>query len=412
MLRAVIDQSPELNPIGEALAQSVSPSPSLDQAGEADPAQEIFLTPRVLDHRAFEEYTKGLRAAIEESSQENRSLRGTADELRGVHEQTKKTAKELQRSLELAARAMGSLEEKIRRAQEPVARPEVAPLVRSLLDTELSARGADVSRRAAELTKALPHLQELARRAEASKPPSAEEIRSIVGECVEQALNARLASLQPAQATPPSEEILSQAGALLKELAEAKRQAEQTHERLAAAIRAQIHSGRHAGEQIQSLERTFAQARQSAQEAQQNAAALARMLTTLRDDLAALEPRQARLREEIGQGRRELESLAQRCEQILPGLDETIAGHVQRLDEATLRSAALENAVNVNLASIGKGEAAPPVTALAGVDPAVLGHLEHMGGWLGQLIASAQETGQGLEQLLMALEQRSRPASS
>ena len=89
--------------------------PPLPQASET--IEEVFLTPRVLDGRAFEDYSASLTRLIKDASAEGQTLSRTAADVRVLKEQLGEAAGEAQRRLDTATLAhLADMRERITRA--------------------------------------------------------------------------------------------------------------------------------------------------------------------------------------------------------------------------------------------------------------------------------------------------------
>ncbi|MCA9287221.1 MAG: hypothetical protein KDA05_01470 [Phycisphaerales bacterium] len=82
--------------------------PPLPQASET--IEEVFLTPRVLDGRAFEDYSASLTRLIKDASAEGQTLSRTAADVRVLKEQLGEAAGEAQRRLDTAMKVVAALE--------------------------------------------------------------------------------------------------------------------------------------------------------------------------------------------------------------------------------------------------------------------------------------------------------------
>jgi hypothetical protein len=83
--------------------------------------QDVFLTPRVLDRRAFEDYAESLKALIRDASGESHTLSQTAADVRVLREQLASAAADAQKRLDAATRAIAAVEQRAAdvRAGEP-----------------------------------------------------------------------------------------------------------------------------------------------------------------------------------------------------------------------------------------------------------------------------------------------------
>lgn len=73
-------------------------------------AEEVFISPRVLDGRAFEEYSNTLRSLIEDAESRCEALRRAAGEVRGLGQGLRDATQELGKRLEEGVRCVSTLE--------------------------------------------------------------------------------------------------------------------------------------------------------------------------------------------------------------------------------------------------------------------------------------------------------------
>jgi hypothetical protein len=107
----------------------------------------VFLTPRVLDQRAFDELSRELRDLVRDAGGQEEALRKTTGEVRGLSGVLRTALRELQERLERAGKVSPALEQWVKEAQE------------------LTTRGIDPKRVARELERAIEGIVE-SRRAE------------------------------------------------------------------------------------------------------------------------------------------------------------------------------------------------------------------------------------------------------
>ncbi|MBX3380530.1 MAG: hypothetical protein KF805_10575 [Phycisphaeraceae bacterium] len=107
-------------------ASSVSASPA--PAGQSGVARtfpgaektisEVFVSPRVVDRRTFEEYSLTLQQLIREASGHGRTLEVTSTEVRTLRETVQSLTRDLQIRLDAAGKVLPSLEQRIARAEQ------------------------------------------------------------------------------------------------------------------------------------------------------------------------------------------------------------------------------------------------------------------------------------------------------
>jgi len=85
-------------------------------------AEEIFLSPRVIDRAAFESYAERLRALIDELGAESAALRGTIEEARATHKGLTDLGAKNKDHLELSAKLLKTLTQKSAAVEEMLAK--------------------------------------------------------------------------------------------------------------------------------------------------------------------------------------------------------------------------------------------------------------------------------------------------
>lgn len=204
----------ELKPA--AVAAPPAASTAAPPPGRLEPlADEIFLTPRVVDKRTFDEFSALLRELVRAAQEQGKSLRGASQEAGGVKAGLESIAAELGSRLDAALKVVPALEQRTARAEqlmkvaidrealaERVA-AQAGPLVKQVVEDAL-ARLREQAAAIAETT--LGRLQQATRQTEGRLHDAAE---SAV---------ARLEAAQ-AQARQAAAEIHEQAGARLADAA-------------------------------------------------------------------------------------------------------------------------------------------------------------------------------------------------
>jgi ABC-type transporter Mla subunit MlaD len=119
---------------GTAPAGAAPPSPTVEtRSGHAELkhavarptrleplAEDIFLTPRVVDKRTFDEFAALLRELVRSAAEQGRSLRGAADQAGGVKAGLETVAAELTSKLESALKVVPALDQRTARAEQLV----------------------------------------------------------------------------------------------------------------------------------------------------------------------------------------------------------------------------------------------------------------------------------------------------
>ncbi|TVQ60477.1 MAG: hypothetical protein EA378_11410 [Phycisphaerales bacterium] len=90
--------------------------PKPGEAGDAV-IEEVFLAPRVLDRRAFEQYAEELKGLIRSASAEQHALAGAAGGIGELRESLREGTGLLQKKIEAAAKLLPGLDERLRAAE-------------------------------------------------------------------------------------------------------------------------------------------------------------------------------------------------------------------------------------------------------------------------------------------------------
>lgn len=81
-------------------------------------AEQVFLSPRVVDQRAFEDLTGTLQKVVREATVQGKSLHSTGEQVRGVTDQLRALMRELQQRTDSATKVLPLLEQQSKRVQE------------------------------------------------------------------------------------------------------------------------------------------------------------------------------------------------------------------------------------------------------------------------------------------------------
>lgn len=117
------------NPAQTATQPARTPRPAADDS--------VFLTPRILDQRAFDDLSKELKVLIKDADGQGEALKKTTGDVRGLTGVLRTALRELQERLERAGKVSPALEQWVKDAQE------------------LTAKGLDPRRVARELERAV-----------------------------------------------------------------------------------------------------------------------------------------------------------------------------------------------------------------------------------------------------------------
>jgi hypothetical protein len=105
-------------PAPAARAEDTKPaSDALDHSLERA-AEQVFLSPRVVDQRSFDELTGALQRIVREASAQGKSLTTTGEQVRAVSDQLRALMRELQQRTDAATKVLPLLEAQNKRVQE------------------------------------------------------------------------------------------------------------------------------------------------------------------------------------------------------------------------------------------------------------------------------------------------------
>lgn len=113
-----MSQAPATNVAGTALGSGFSTTARKPLPGPESAVADIFLSPRVVDKRTFEEYSSTLQALIREASGHGRTLETTSTEIKSLREGVQSISRDLQTRLEAAVKVIPSLESRVSRAEQ------------------------------------------------------------------------------------------------------------------------------------------------------------------------------------------------------------------------------------------------------------------------------------------------------
>ncbi len=87
---------------------------------------QVFLTPRVLDARAFTEYSATLQDLLKEAAGHQTSLQSVSSEVQALHQGLRDATTELQRRLDVAVRVLPGIDARLAKADKLVAEADQA----------------------------------------------------------------------------------------------------------------------------------------------------------------------------------------------------------------------------------------------------------------------------------------------
>jgi hypothetical protein len=115
---SAMSQAPATNVAGTALGSGFGTAARKPLPGPESAVADIFLSPRVVDKRTFEEYSTTLQALIREASGHGRTLETTSTEIKSLREGVQTVSRDLQTRLEAAVKVIPSLESRVSRAEQ------------------------------------------------------------------------------------------------------------------------------------------------------------------------------------------------------------------------------------------------------------------------------------------------------
>lgn len=111
-------------------------------------ASEIFLSPRVVDQRSFEEFSTLLKALVKDAANQSRTLATTTGEVRSLSQQLREATKELQARVETAVRVVPTLDQRVARAEQVLDRATTELTTREQSIRDLVSKEASLDRAA------------------------------------------------------------------------------------------------------------------------------------------------------------------------------------------------------------------------------------------------------------------------
>lgn len=133
-------------------AQTSTPGPTIDAASTID---EVFLSPRILDRHAFDDYAESLRTLIKDASGQGESLRTATSGVEELREGLRDATGELGKRLEAAIKVLPTLEQHVKTAErlrQEVINPKlIADELRETIDKLIEEKTTEMQARLATL---------------------------------------------------------------------------------------------------------------------------------------------------------------------------------------------------------------------------------------------------------------------
>lgn len=79
--------------------------------------EQIFLTPRIVDQKTFEEYSETLKSIVRDAAGHSRTLLATTTEVKSLGDHLRTASKELQGRVETAVRVIPTIDQRVQRAE-------------------------------------------------------------------------------------------------------------------------------------------------------------------------------------------------------------------------------------------------------------------------------------------------------
>ncbi|MCC6428474.1 MAG: hypothetical protein IT435_16855 [Phycisphaerales bacterium] len=133
---------------GDAPADRSAPKPTFDADHIID---NVFITPKVLDRRAFDELSAALRQLVRDAASQGQALHGTAGEVKAMGDSLREATRQLQARLEAALKVAPALDQRVAKAEQIVQlaidRNKLTEHLEASLGQIIDARLADFTRR-------------------------------------------------------------------------------------------------------------------------------------------------------------------------------------------------------------------------------------------------------------------------
>ncbi len=344
---------------GTPAASPVPSKPGVDPVEQSleRAAEQVFLSPRVVDQRAFDDLTGTLQRVVREAAAQGKGLITTGDQVRGVTEQLRALMRELQQRTDSATKVLPLLEQQGKRVQELSARVTHEAALSKAREVRDAVIKAVEDERAKIVASAKEQVAEEVRQAvRALVRDEVERARAGVGE----ALNARAADAER-RTEAAATEICEQLAALR---VDAARIIADAREGLGRSVGAE-----HAGGEASDAERRV-----------HAAAAAANTSITATSDEAV-----ARLGAHVG----ELRALLARGDTMLRDLSERVEAAALAADTMNLQNPAGGSGCR-------DSSVLPAATGIVNELQHATAHAQQAGAWLVQLLGAADQVGRNL----------------
>jgi uncharacterized phage infection (PIP) family protein YhgE len=409
-------------------------SGSADQWLEAT-LDQVFITPRVVDERAFEELSGSLKGLVKDALTQSRALITTTGEVKLLSDQLREATRELQSRVETAAKVVPTLDSRVTRAEQLLERTgkELAAKVTEVRESAARAVTLDRDRiekqvrdqAAAILEQAVAEQVNLLRAkigaaVQESQAQAEAQAAAIVDRLddARRRLDAELGHAE-SRARGIFEGLESALGAVEKRSAKAAEQAIAAQAALdASALDAGVRLGAAVAEADRRAEVICGQAEGRMAELRRAAVEVVDLVarTNAEDVLATVQDAtEAAARSESAAA--ELRGLVGQASELKASCESALARFGDLTAQAETSGRQLEQAVQGARSSIDSlssrmTQLRTDYERLVQEAPQWGEQVRQMGAWLGQLLAQADQIGRGLDRLLRQAEDKKPGAAS
>lgn len=441
-------------------------------SGHTPPAEDIFISPRVVDHGAFTEYVASLKGLIQEAGSRSDRLKHARAEVDTMVESVEGVSKKLKERLDTSVRLVPTIDQRLKKAEELVSRAVDTADHREALETELNDAAESiigglrerVGNALDQMGQRLADGEEAAKRTESRLADTLKRLEAAEARLAETESRLRAAEDAAGTAELRAAAAADRVDSAVGRLGEADATVTSIAERLERSLDSTTASveelEQRAHAMVDELTKTADAAGARAKEARLMVAKLDKIVgregdesgDSLRGAVAAAEQHRA----EIAGTASELESLCEQSEQARNILADSLLEAVEKIDRLESRRSELVQAIESAIAHAESGrpgleawladaarqlaeienkagdladlqkigtdlvtktekQLRTKVDALgAKLESTVRTHadrMEHAGTWLGQITQRAERAGIALEQLLASAEQQAPPAA-
>jgi hypothetical protein len=386
-------------PTTPATAQATGPA---SEQWLEETLDKVFLTPRIVDERAFEELSGSLKSLVRDANTQSRALIATTGEVKLLGDQLREATRELQSRVETAARVIPTLDQRVAKAEAllDLTGKELASRVSEMRDVATKGVVIDRDRIEAQVREHSAAVVELVLQEQVAqlKERMSEALRAVQQQADDHAA-AIIARLQAAQQTldqsleaseAKAQSIAAQMDSLIGQSLERARQASQQADAAQGNIDAAVKdAGLRLGAAISEADR---RAESIAVQASERIGELRRQALEVVEVAAATKAEDILLvvQDTINAARqsetatRELRELVAAAEE-LKGLSGSLQTAGESVDSLTTRLSLLH---------------ADCEALTSQADSGLEDKVRQMGAWLTQLLTQGDQIGRGLDRLI------------